>query len=184
MKMRKLPELSYLHACLHLDDNLILRWKTRPIDHFADSRACNTWNTRFSGKVAAIKNTYGRFYSRINWIAYHSHRIIYAIYYGVDPGESLVDHIDGNHSNNHPINLRLANYPENGANQKRSKRNTSGVKNVYFCNSRKKWRVRVTVNGVTHCGGFFENIADAAIYAKILRENLQGSFATLRGNVI
>jgi citrate synthase len=66
----------------------------------------------------------------INNKAYKAHRLAWLYVYGEMP-KNLVDHVDGNRSNNKISNLREATYQENSENYKTPKTNKSGVKNVY-----------------------------------------------------
>ena len=49
---------------------------------------------------------------------YRANRVIYFLQTGVDPGNLLIDHIDGNRSNNSIENLRLVDKRTNGANSR------------------------------------------------------------------
>lgn len=64
------------------------------------------FNSRYAGKEAgSIYKGYVRV--RILDSRSRAHRIAWFLYYGVDPGKYLIDHIDGNRSNNAIKNLRL-----------------------------------------------------------------------------
>ena len=72
------------------------------------------------------------------------HRIIMGV---VDNISIEVDHINGDPSDNRKCNLRLCTHSENLKNQKKNSRNTSGYKGVRWEESKKRWRVEITVNG-------------------------------------
>ena len=79
---------------------------------------------------------------------------------GVRTCSSQVDHIDGDRSNNKLSNLRLATHLENGRNQKKSHRNSSGMVGVSLCrtiSSGKEyefWLARVSEDGIRKCKSF------------------------------
>jgi hypothetical protein len=67
--------------------------------------------------------------------------------HGVWPN-GLIDHIDGNKSNNRLSNLRLVNETGNAENVRRpNKRNKSGFMGVIFYQN--KWRASITINHKT-----------------------------------
>jgi len=106
---------------------------------------------------------------------YRSHRLIFLLHYGYSPKE--VDHIDGDRCNNKITNLRGCTSSQNSQNMKLSKRNTSGVKGVYWHNQSRQWLARVMVRGITHSLGLFDDIEVAAQIIRIKRINLHGEFA-------
>ena len=69
------------------------------------------------------KNGYIRFNIRHNGKSnlYLAHRVIWALYYGEDPGENEIDHINRNRSDNRIENLRLVDRTEQLANTERNK---------------------------------------------------------------
>ena len=64
-----------------------------------------------------------------NKVCYVANRIAYYLYHGEDPGPLVVDHIDGNRSNNAKYNLRAVTTSVN--NQNRATTAASGHKGVY-----------------------------------------------------
>jgi len=77
----------------------------------------------------------------INHKDYLTHRIIFLWNHGYLP--KIVDHIDGNPSNNKIENLREANDQNNCYNSKLRSDNISGFKGVSWNKDRNKWVVRI-----------------------------------------
>ena len=90
-----------------------------------------------------------------------------------------VDHVDGDKTNNNVENLRWCSNAENTKNREKSSKNTSGYKGVYLERPRGKWRVQVTLNGVTHSSGPYDNVIDAAKAYNAKAIELHGIFAKL-----
>lgn len=113
----------------------VLVWKIRP------SRS-----VKF-GDVAGCVDSKGYITVGINRRIYKSHRLVWLIVHGVWPN-GLIDHIDGNKSNNCLSNLRLVNETGNAENVRRpNKRNKSGFMGVIFYQN--KWRASITINHKT-----------------------------------
>jgi len=97
----------------------------------------------------------------------------------LDPGDSLIDHIDGNPYNNKFANLRLATPRQNQCNQRRRCDNTSGLKGVSWSEERQKWQTGIQVNGKRIGLGRFNTKEEAyAAYCEAARR-LHGEFARL-----
>ena len=93
---------------------------------------------------------------------YLAHRLAYYMYHGVDPLEKLVDHIDGDQSNNKIKNLRLASNAQNCSNRVNlNSNNNSGVIGVCWDKIVKKWRAHIMINGKQKYLGYFINKEDA-----------------------
>jgi hypothetical protein len=107
---------------------------------------------------------------------YKIHRLI-ATYFIENPEQKgFVDHIDNNRLNNHPLNLRWATRNENNHNSQLSKKNTSGVKGVYWNKRDKKWVARIFHNYKQYNLGYFTNIEDAIIARRKKAKELFGEY--------
>jgi hypothetical protein len=77
--------------------------------------------------------------------------------YGKFPSDHT-DHIDGDVSNDRIKNLREATASENLRNQRRlNKRNTSGIKGVYWFRDRNKWVAQIGIHRKVINLGYFTN---------------------------
>ena len=82
-----------------------------------------------------------------------SHRIIMAMHLGYWP--EVVDHINGDGSDNRIANLRPATHAENQRNQKRHKSNTSGITGVSWSKVRQVFIAQIKVGETSiYLGGF------------------------------
>jgi hypothetical protein len=82
---------------------------------------------------------------KIDGKSYLSHRLIWKLVTGDDPGDLCLDHIDGDKTNNSWHNLRLATKRENCCNQPIRKRNEVGLKGV--SRQYNKYHAKIQVNG-------------------------------------
>jgi hypothetical protein len=74
-----------------------------------------------------------------------------------------VDHINGNRLDNRRDNLRSVIHSRNCLNiRKTNKESTSKYKGVSLDKSRNKWRARITISGMNHQLGYFEDEREAA----------------------
>lgn len=166
-KASPLP-MDIIREALELDptSKTWLRWKKRPRHHFRNQRGWNIFNAMYGGKEAGstVSSEYEKTYYRVRVGAHECtcHRIIFAMTTGADPGNSQIDHRDGDSLNNNPENLRLATPTENGRNRGKNKNNTSGCKGVTRIKNRGKWEAKIQIDGKTLHLGYFEEIADAA----------------------
>jgi len=98
----------------------------------------------------------GYLHGRVNSKNYKVHRLAWYLYYGEFPKENI-DHINGIRTDNRIGNLRDVSFLENGRNQKKPKRNTSGVQGVYSQKGRPHWYAQIRVNGKNiFLGSFLE----------------------------
>lgn len=87
-----------------------------------------------------------------------------------------VDHCDGDSLNNRKENLRICTHQQNMMNRKRHKNNKSGVKGVYFDQSKKRWRYEVKHEGKRY-RQWANSFEDACASVRVLREQLHQEFA-------
>lgn len=113
---------------------------------------------------------------RINKRLYGAHRMAWIYIYGVEP-KSLIDHINGNKSDNRIVNLREATHSQNLHNAKRSSRNTSGVKGVSWVPQLGKWVGRIHFQYKKYVVGYFDDLESAESEMIEFRKNLIGEFA-------
>ncbi len=136
-------------------------WKPRERHHFASQRACSIFATRDAGKKAGCATAKGYVYINIRPRKFLAHRVA-MIMSGYDVSESLVDHINGNPSDNRLCNLRLASHSMNGRNGRMRSTNTSGVSGVCWDKSVGKWHARVYIDPYkSKTLGVFEDMDDA-----------------------
>lgn len=106
-----------------------------------------------------------------NW---RIHRLVFLMHHGYLP--SLIDHINGDKSDNRIENLRDAGTVGNSRNQRIRFDNKTGVKGVSWDKNRLKWAVRVKANGKINQKYIADfNIAKQA--AMSMREALHGEYA-------
>lgn len=149
----KIPSQKYLKGCLSYDPETgILLWRER-------EDMPSNWNSRWAGKpafTASMPKGYKK--GRLNHGNFLAHRIIWKLVYGFEP--EVIDHVDGDRTNNRLANLRSVTQLENQRNQSLPITNTSGFVGVSRFGS--KWRVRVQVRGKDKHLGIFANLEEAA----------------------
>jgi hypothetical protein len=72
-------------------------------------------------------------------------------------GELLVDHINGDGLNDRKSNLRLATHSENAQNIENNANSQSGIKGLVYDPDKKKWRVRIKLDGKVKYEHFFRS---------------------------
>lgn len=103
------------------------------------SKSCLRWGITTFGKVikgneaGSLSKDTGYFTVRVNNINYQAHRVVCTLHGYTLSSDSVVDHIDGNPSNNKIENLRVVSQKENQNNCIKRKDNTSGVVGVSYC---------------------------------------------------
>lgn len=104
----------------------------------------------------------------------YMHRLIL----GAQKGQ-ICDHINGNRLDNRQSNLRFCNQSENRKNQGLRSNNRSGYKGVSWAKEKKKWTVRIRINGkAKYLGYYIDKVEAAKVYNKYALENY-GEFARL-----
>ena len=112
---------------------------------------------------------------KINSINYRAHRVAWFFQYKKWP-IGLLDHIDGNKSNNAISNLREATYSQNKCNTSIRSDNTTGYRGITFRKDISKWRAIITIKGITENIGSFTTIEEAIIAYETRAKVLFGEF--------
>jgi hypothetical protein len=132
-------------------------------------------NVAQKGKRAGClsTNTYGSV--MIDKKAYCIHKIVFMMHHGFMPDQ--VDHKDGNRQNHKIENLRPANNSLNSMNKEAQSNNKSGVKNVCWNETHKKWLVQVNAFGKRVVSKMVEDLELAELVAEEARRKYHGNFA-------
>jgi hypothetical protein len=106
---------------------------------------------------------------------YAAHRLVFLLNHGFLP--EVVDHIDGDPTNNKISNLRAATKSTNALNRGPRVDNKLGIKNVCWSKLRKKWVVNININKKKTQIGYFEDLELAELVAIEARNKYHGEFA-------
>ena len=139
----------------------------------------NRRGRRQAGHAAGCVHPNGYVRISIDYRLYNAHRLAWLFMSGAWP-LAMIDHIDGNPSNNKFVNLREANCVQNGSNRKISKSNTSGIKGVSFIKSVKKWGAWIKVDGKSKNIGSFHSKEEAGEAYRDAAIKLHKDFARLK----
>ena len=178
--IKEIPSQDYLRECFEYRDGWLF-WKRRPVEHFKNLHDCSVWNKRMAGKRAGHtykrqngKNGYIKF--SINDVSFTAHRIIWIWHYGAILNRMQIDHINGNGFDNRIENLRLATIMQNSQNKWTPEIKVSGLpKGVVY--SRKKFMVKISINGAKKYLGTFDKVEDAAQAYQDAAKMFHGEFA-------
>lgn len=129
--------------------------------------------TRKAGARAGNADPSGYVKVRVGGKLLYAHRIAWLLTYGEMP--SMIDHINGNRSDNRIANLRLASLSENSQNRTANRSNKTGLKGVTPIGDRFRAQIKVKGN-VKHLGMFDTPEAAHAAYCVSAKEHF-GEFA-------
>lgn len=150
-------------------DTGILTWKNPP-----------EYSRFIHGSVVGHKiNGYLRV--KIYGMQLYVHRIAWLITHNDWPN-GVIDHINGDRSDNRISNLRAVTNTQNSWNSKMRKNNSSGVKGVTFNSAANKWVGRIRVDGKRIHVGCFDDIEEAKIAMEDARIKYHGEFSSM-GNI-
>jgi hypothetical protein len=138
--------------------------------------ACWPW-------LAAITSTgYGAI--RVDGTLRKAHRVAYELEVGPIPEGMQLDHQCHNRACVRPSHLNAVTNQQNGENRRGAQANSrSGVRGVTWYKPYGKWKAEVTRDGVTHFGGYFSDLDEAAERARDMRLVLHTNNLTDRRGV-
>lgn len=127
----------------YIDENWELRWKI--------NRKANKVKDSIAGSI----NSLGYKKVVLNGRGYLVHRIIWDLTYPNNKvtKQDIIDHIDGNPSNNNVINLRKTN--QRGNMQNKKKHRSGKLIGACFSKRLKKWESTIYINGKQYYLGIF-----------------------------
>lgn len=139
-----------------------------------------TWKVRTSnrvkvGDVAGDMEGNGYLRISVDGNRFRAHRLAIIYVYG-DGYYEQVDHINHIRTDNRISNLRVATHSQNNWNQQLQRKNTSGVKGVYWDKNRNKWSAYCCVMGKKHMLGRFSDIKSAENAVIEFRAKAHGEF--------
>jgi len=126
------------------------------------------------GFLAGGVNGNGYIRVRVDGRSYPAHKLAWLYMTGEYPS-GVLDHIDGDRSNNAFNNLRLATCAQNSHNMRLHRTSTTGVKGVTMV--RGKYEASIRKNGVYAFRKTFETLEEAEEAIRVKREELHGEFA-------
>lgn len=165
---RTLPSQRVLREILDYDPiSGTAIWKNRSEKHFSSidkKRSVSNFNTNIAGSSAYAKGTGGYSQIQIRVPSDHSfldgnflaHRIIWQLVHGDVP--FVLDHINGDRTDNRLLNLRDGSGGLNSKNMKLHCGNTSGVPGVYRCSKTGAWSAQI------HMGEKFQRLGRFATF--------------------
>jgi len=134
---------------------------------------------RLTQRIAGHVGSGGYLSVKIGKRMHLGHRIVWLLVHGEWPAKSI-DHIDGNRSNNAPINLRLANASENAQNRAAATKSSSGLLGAIHRKATRRrrecWESRIKLDGVSKWIGRFTS-PEAAHAAYIAAKSAAHPFA-------
>ena len=173
MSIEMLREMFDLDA-----DTGLLRWKHRPLHHFkatatrSREHIANKINSQHAGKQAfTSRHQLGYLRAELGGKLFQAHRVAFALFHGHWP-DGDIDHINGDPSDNRPVNLRDVPHVENMRNQALRSDNRSGRVGVYLHKQSGKWAAAIRVDGrVQNLGLHLDRASADAARAKAERQH-------------
>lgn len=172
--------IEYLRECFDLDaDTGLIRWKVRPIHHFKATpkrtaeHSANRTNSFCAGKLAfTSRHALGYLRAELGGRLLQAHRVAFALFNGRWPNGDI-DHINGDPSDNRPVNLRDVTHTVNMRNMARRCNNQSGHSGVHWNKRTEKWTASIGGGSQRVYLGEFTDLSEA-IDARVAAEKNNG----------
>lgn len=148
----------------------IFTWKERLVDSFKKINAGKIWNKRFANKnTGCIDKSNGYLRINIEGKLYLAHRLAW-IYVNGCITKEIIDHVNGNITDNRISNLREASKSENLQNRRlcQSNNKSSGLLGVSYDKKFGSFFAQIIINGRKKFLGYFDTKEDA--YDRYLQE--------------
>ena len=126
------------------------------------------------GAIAQFHRGNGYYRLRVGGAQHYAHRVAWFMTFGTWP--LVIDHINGNPSDNRIANLRECSVRENCLNKRARKDSASGIKGVYLC-PHGKWKAVITVDKNSRYLGYFDTAEEARRAYDEAAVELHGEFA-------
>lgn len=147
----------------------VLVWKPRGNSRF---------DGRFAGKLAGTPKAEGYIQIMVDGRLDYAHRLAWLIITGSYP-DRMIDHANGDPSDNRWVNLRIADHAQNGWNTGLSRTNKTGFKGVCFDKRSGKYAAYICVNSKRKNLGLHKTPEEAyAAYCKAAAD-LHGEYHRL-----
>ncbi len=130
-----------------------------------------------AGSIRKIRSDYQYKRKSINvdGTRYMAHRLAWLYVYGEWPAD-VIDHINGDPTDNRLTNLRSVSRSENQRNMKKSAANTSGETGVTWDRQHGKWRAQIKTFGKCKFLGLYDSIDEAARVRSKAKQDYHGGF--------
>lgn len=176
---RDLSQLFDPRECFRLKYTGGIAWLYRPRHHFlSDSDWCG-FNKKRAGMDAGCSRKDGYQIVTIRGKSYLVHRIVWYLANGPIPEGLVIDHIDGDPSNNRIENLRLATRSQNQMNCKKHSDGAQRSKGYYWSKSNKKFVASIQVGGEYEYLGQHDLEEDARAAYQEASKRLHGDFGRI-----
>lgn len=130
--------------------------------------------SKLNGKSAVTIRKDGYAQVQVGRKSYRAHRLAWLLYYGVYPS-GVVDHFNGNPSDNRISNLRDVSQMENLQNRTvSSPKSHTGL--IGVVKDRGRYQARIGANGVQHYLGCFQTCSEAHAAYLTAKASLHGAF--------
>lgn len=164
---------------------MLTQEKLKSMLRYDETTGVFTWivkpNRRISaGSIASNSRRDGYVRIGIDGGRYLAHRLAWLYIHGRWP-DGVLDHINGNPSDNKIANLRECTQTENQLNRRICANNKAGRKGVLWDKAKKKWLARAQLHKKTYHLGYFNDIESADAAYQRFATTHHGEFACSQG---